>query len=166
MSDWAYKLVRGSYDIGMRPLPCARYTLLQRFLMPTATVLERIVVRWSIPAIILIGLALISVLWSMTGRIEVALLIIPFSGLPSLVVKPLDIFAVLRSRNVVLDQRGAICRHCRYCLKGLPAAGACPECGREYDLAKTAAAWFEYYAVDEDDLRRAEKDAASAHAEA
>ena len=46
-----------------------------------------------------------------------------------------------RRRHAVLFAEGRICPKCHYGLIGLPAAGACPECGEHYSPDSLRSAW-------------------------
>lgn len=45
------------------------------------------------------------------------------------------------TRRSLVQHDYKLCTTCGYCLEGLAEAGTCPECGEEYDLEETRAAW-------------------------
>ncbi len=52
-----------------------------------------------------------------------------------------------KGRTVVLRCRFLICPACRYRLDGLPAQGACPECGRLYTHTALEELWMRRYSI-------------------
>lgn len=60
---------------------------------------------------------------------------------PVVVLQPLWFFRTKHLRRLARERQGRLCSHCAYDVSTLDPAGACPECGKPYDIARDAPLW-------------------------
>ncbi len=60
---------------------------------------------------------------------------------PIVTVIPVGQWLLNRTRRKFEVAHGRLCTHCGYNLHSLGDAGLCPECGKDFDIARDAEAW-------------------------
>ncbi len=65
-----------------------------------------------------------------------------FLGLsPVVLIWPWWLMRTRWIRRALLESEGRLCTHCAYDVSTLAPAGACPECGKAYDIEKDKSLW-------------------------